>query len=348
MIRPKKHAFFITFFLFLLLASLSVMPIWSDVIVPYWWLVPGAYARYSGYFSPYLFYPNHTGVNFWPEQFSAFLEWTVVDRHGDFVQLNVTFHVEGNALIYYSEIVPDGKVDIRDVAVVARAFGNKVYEYGYDSNADVTGPDDEPDGKVDIRDVSFVAKAFGTSIGDPRWNSKADIAPEENRRVSGYWVHHKTILLDINIYSRETFLNGKSLGKTCFWAEPYLDVGDTVVLYTLPEEIVGTVREIDEEWAEGWGWHGITTSEVQVFQLDPFAWFAVYFDWYTGMTMKISLLGDATLHPEGDYSFGFPNGTEYKITRFANSLFGRALNLGGPDEYPMTLNYTNVKLGPPA
>jgi hypothetical protein len=346
MIRPKKHITQTIISLFLLLASLFITHIRSDVIVPYWWLVPGAYARYTGYFAPCLLYPNHTGVDLLPGQFSAFLEWTVVERNGDFVKLNVTFHAEGNALIYYTEVMPDGKVDIRDIAVAARAFGSKVYEYGYNYNADVTGPDGEPDGKVDIRDISFVAKAFGTSIGDPRWNSKADIAPEEDRTASRYWIHHKTILLDINVYSRETFLNGKSLGKTCFWAEPYLDVGDTVVLYTLPEEIVGTVCEIDEEWANWYG-PGITTYVVDVFQLDPFAGFAVNFDWHTGMAMEIILLGDVLLYPGGDFTVGFSNGTEYKITRFATNLFGRALNIGDHD-YETILNSTNVRLGPPA
>jgi hypothetical protein len=31
------------------------------------------------------------------------------------------------------------------------------------------------DGKVDIRDVAIVAKAFGSKKGDPNWNGKADL-----------------------------------------------------------------------------------------------------------------------------------------------------------------------------
>ena len=31
------------------------------------------------------------------------------------------------------------------------------------------------DGKVDIKDISIVASAFGTSLGDPRWNPAADV-----------------------------------------------------------------------------------------------------------------------------------------------------------------------------
>lgn len=31
------------------------------------------------------------------------------------------------------------------------------------------------DGKVDMKDIAIVAKAFGTVPGDPRWNPEADI-----------------------------------------------------------------------------------------------------------------------------------------------------------------------------
>jgi hypothetical protein len=41
---------------------------------------------------------------------------------------------------------------------------------------DLTGPTfGVPDGKVDARDIAFVAKAFGTYEGKSRWNPNADI-----------------------------------------------------------------------------------------------------------------------------------------------------------------------------
>jgi parallel beta-helix repeat protein len=40
---------------------------------------------------------------------------------------------------------------------------------------DITGPDGWPDGKVDMRDLGVVASAFGSSPGHPRWNQIADI-----------------------------------------------------------------------------------------------------------------------------------------------------------------------------
>jgi PKD repeat protein len=55
--------------------------------------------------------------------------------------------------------VPDGKIDIRDITLVAVNFGKTVPPA--DPRADVTGPSGAPDGKVDIRDVTAVARVFG-------------------------------------------------------------------------------------------------------------------------------------------------------------------------------------------
>jgi parallel beta-helix repeat protein len=58
------------------------------------------------------------------------------------------------------DFVPDGKVDIVDVAVVAKCFGQKVPPAP--ANCDVSGTTiGVPDGKIDITDVATVAKHFG-------------------------------------------------------------------------------------------------------------------------------------------------------------------------------------------
>jgi hypothetical protein len=58
------------------------------------------------------------------------------------------------------DFVPDGKVDITDVAVVARFFGQKAPPAP--ANCDVSGPTiGVPDGKIDITDVATVAKHYG-------------------------------------------------------------------------------------------------------------------------------------------------------------------------------------------
>lgn len=90
------------------------MPVESGVVVPYEWIVPGAYAKYEGEPFPWLFYPNHTCVYFHnPDKMDeVFLEWTVVNRTGDVVQLNLTFFVEGAAVLYGYESHNSGIVQI--------------------------------------------------------------------------------------------------------------------------------------------------------------------------------------------------------------------------------------------
>jgi len=56
---------------------------------------------------------------------------------------------------------PDGKCDMRDVYVVARAFGSHPNHPRWNPNADITGPQGLPDEKVDMRDVYLVARNFG-------------------------------------------------------------------------------------------------------------------------------------------------------------------------------------------
>ena len=58
------------------------------------------------------------------------------------------------------DFVPDGKVNIMDVAVVARYFGKRVPPAP--PNCDISGTVvGVPDGKIDITDVATVAKQYG-------------------------------------------------------------------------------------------------------------------------------------------------------------------------------------------
>ena len=55
---------------------------------------------------------------------------------------------------------PDGKVDMRDIGLVARNFGQTVPPPN--PNCDITGPTQGvPDGKIDMRDIGLVARHFG-------------------------------------------------------------------------------------------------------------------------------------------------------------------------------------------
>ena len=57
---------------------------------------------------------------------------------------------------------PDGKVDIRDIALVANKFGAVYPDPRYDANCDLTGPiTGVADGKIDIRDIALIAIHYG-------------------------------------------------------------------------------------------------------------------------------------------------------------------------------------------
>lgn len=57
---------------------------------------------------------------------------------------------------------PDGKVDIRDLAAVAKLFGANWWSPEYNINYDLTGTViGVPDGKIDIKDLALVAKNYG-------------------------------------------------------------------------------------------------------------------------------------------------------------------------------------------
>jgi len=56
---------------------------------------------------------------------------------------------------------PDGKCDMRDIYLVARAFGSYPGHPRWNPNVDITGPQGLPDEKVDMRDVYLVARNFG-------------------------------------------------------------------------------------------------------------------------------------------------------------------------------------------
>ncbi len=60
------------------------------------------------------------------------------------------------------DFIPDGKVNIKDIAVVANLFGVIYPDPRYEPNCDLTGPTiGVPDGKINIRDIALVASHYG-------------------------------------------------------------------------------------------------------------------------------------------------------------------------------------------
>ena len=56
----------------------------------------------------------------------------------------------------WGDVNYDGIVDIRDIAIVARAYGSYPGSPSWNADADING-----DGRVDTRDISITAKNFG-------------------------------------------------------------------------------------------------------------------------------------------------------------------------------------------
>jgi hypothetical protein len=58
-------------------------------------------------------------------------------------------------IVIPGDVNADRKVDIRDMAIIAKLFGINYLDPKYDSNCDING-----DGKVDITDLAITAKNF--------------------------------------------------------------------------------------------------------------------------------------------------------------------------------------------
>jgi len=116
------------------------------------------------------------------------------------------FRAYGNGSELPEDVNCDGKVDISDLALVAKAFGSYPGHERWNSATDIdangevnildaamvclkfgTQPnslfgDLNGDGKVDVKDLAVVAAALGSFLGHPRWNSEADV--NQDNKVS--------------------------------------------------------------------------------------------------------------------------------------------------------------------
>ncbi len=79
-------------------------------------------------------------------------------------QQNSVSHVVSVVVFNYEawDLNQDRKIDIKDLAIAAKAFGTSPGMPNWNPVADITGPVYlVPDGKVDIRDIALIAKHFG-------------------------------------------------------------------------------------------------------------------------------------------------------------------------------------------
>lgn len=270
MTRQKKVSHFHIFFPLMLLvfSFFAVTPVRSQVVVhPYDWVQVGAYAKYFAIHPPGVVFPNGTTKNL-AELYSPLLfEWTVVDKQGSKVRLNVTLFIHG---------------------------------WSYDINF----------------------KRFNIT-------------------------HHKTLFIDVDIYTRESFIDDEPIGKTCFWADPYKEVGDNVTVFTDPDHLEANVW-----WARTANWDPIG-KEFKMYGADlrtedpsAYAHGSYVFSWYTGVAIEPTLFGPPwEVPPQKMGNLGvFRNGTEYNITRYAGTKLGTYLGLAIFTEFGVDLNETNIDL----
>jgi len=82
---------------------------------------------------------------------------------GNYTIYALTYHspqVASNKITFELELTgdlyPDGKIDMRDIAIVAKAFGTVPGKPNWNPKADLNS-----DNKVDMKDIAIVAKLFG-------------------------------------------------------------------------------------------------------------------------------------------------------------------------------------------
>jgi hypothetical protein len=130
---------------------------------------------------PYMVYVDSEGNLWWSDNsqhvgfFGKFVNITYptigcMNYYMTEVQNHIFFSGKGSAHVgmlkvpkeYPWDVYYDHKIDMRDVAIFARAFGSYPGHPRWNPEADVTGTVYlVPDGKVDMRDVALVARHFG-------------------------------------------------------------------------------------------------------------------------------------------------------------------------------------------
>jgi len=269
----KKLAKFPVFLLSVLLvfSPLAVMPVRCQVVVrPYDWVKIGAYARYFAIYAPGIEFPNGTIIRC-SELYSPLLfEWTIVDKQGTKVRLNVTLFIEGWA-----------------------------------------------------------------------WTSE-----DSFKHVNV--TYHKTLFIDVDVYTRESFIDNEPIGKTCFWADPYKEIGDKVTVFSDPDQL-----QADVWWVRTFKWDYVG-KEFKMYGAslrtdDPtaYAWGSYVYSWYTGVAIEPTFLGPPKILPPewiGKSTHQYRNGTEYNVTRYAGTKLATHLKLAPFQDLAVDLNETNIDL----
>lgn len=145
------------------------------------------------------------------------------------------------------------------------------------------------------------------------------------------WAYYKTILVDMDIYTRESFVDGEPIGKTCFWAYPYAEKGDRVIVSTDPDFLEAKVGWVMvDEFIPG---KQVKMYSTDGWNRDPQAHVggsSYTFSWYTGACWQITILGPPYEIPTnliGNIISSYENGSSYSVLRCAGTKLGEHLGL---------------------
>ena len=184
-----------------------------------------------------------------------------------------------------------------------------------------------------LLNITLIANGTAWVATPPKEENDTGI-PMEGRFVT----YNKTIVLQVDISSREAFLEGQPIGIIPFWAEPFGDPGEEIVLSSPPsDEITGEVSYVRTTDILG---KETKIYGVRVLQLDPYTRGTFIFDWHTGLALYLTIFGPVKLSPEAKCTYNFPNGTTYNITRYASTKLGEILGLEG--EFTIILRETGT------
>ena len=93
-------------------------------------------------------------TNLYPAQYNISAVVSIIPEETDTTDNTLSYGTI--SVLWLGDINHDGKVDMRDIATIARGFGSHKGEPRYDPKCDLNN-----DGKIDMRDIAPAAKNFG-------------------------------------------------------------------------------------------------------------------------------------------------------------------------------------------
>ncbi|MGB9717642.1 MAG: hypothetical protein ACPL4E_04285 [Thermoproteota archaeon] len=180
--------------------------------------------------------------------------------------------------------------------------------------------------------------------GEFHWRKK------ETFNYSTYWLSiYKSVVLTVNVSSREAKYMGHDIGYIPFWVDRMPAKGQRIPMVKLENGSIlhGEVtmvldRDID--------WHGNKTRpfEIRVVNPDPgnFIDFFYLYDWYSGLALSFSDNGYSYEFAPGSAYGALLNGTRIEVRKYGGTSFGKLLGLCQICVF--ILRSTSIRIGPPS